>query len=415
MSRETIIHVPRRFALDEWGGTESVIYNLCRQQYKAGLKPEIHTSRALAPTPRETWREIPIVRHRYVYPFFGLSDREIHALDKKGGNLLSLSLLTSLAGRNDVRVYHAHVTKRMGATVRTAARLRSRPFVVTLHGNIFDVPKDEAQSIVAAQQGHFEWGRPFGMLLGSRDLLEKADAVVCVGYSEYEAAQKHLPQERLHYLPNGVEPNQLTDGDRAKSREQLGLAANDFLFGCISRLDPQKNQKLLIEAWIRVRSQMPNARLLLCGPITNPDYAEELKTIINASEFAKDVHWLPPVEVESDQHRGLLAALDCFVLASRHEPFGIVVLEAWSTKTPVIASAVGGLQRLVSHEETGLHFSSGKVDGLAAQMKRIMTEPDLAAQLASSGREEVIQRYTWKTIADQQESIYQQAEERYRP
>jgi hypothetical protein len=75
MSR--ILHVPRRFALDEWGGTESVIYNLCKQQQALGQHPEIHTSRALAPIPREVWRDIPIRRYRYCYPFLGLSEAEV--------------------------------------------------------------------------------------------------------------------------------------------------------------------------------------------------------------------------------------------------------------------------------------------------------------------------------------------------
>ncbi|WP_309383920.1 glycosyltransferase family 4 protein [Cerasicoccus frondis] len=414
MNARTIIHVPRRFALDEWGGTESVIYNLCRQQRATGWNPEIHTSRALASTPAETWRDIPIRRYPYVYPFFGLSAEEKHALDKKGGNLLSLPLLSSLARRSDVRIYHAHVTKRMGATVRTAARLRKKPFVVTLHGNIFDVPQDEAQSLVSAQEGHFEWGRPFGLLFGSRHLLERADAVICVGHSEYEAARQRLPADRVCYLPNGVEPDNLSGGDRIAARQRLGFGPHDFIFGCISRLDPQKNQQLLIEAWARVRQQNPNARLLLCGPATNAAYADELQMQIDSSGYAFDVRLLPPVEVESAEHRDLLAALDCFVLPSRHEPFGIVVLEAWATQTPVIASTVGGLQRLVIHEKTGLHFPSGDAEALAAQMKRLIDEPGLASSLAAAGNAEVHAHYTWHTIAAQQETIYQQAEERHR-
>ena len=50
MGSGRIVHVPRRFAQDVWGGTESVILNLCRQQSAAGFSPEIHTSRALSDT-----------------------------------------------------------------------------------------------------------------------------------------------------------------------------------------------------------------------------------------------------------------------------------------------------------------------------------------------------------------------------
>ena len=141
---QRILHVPRRFSQEEWGGTESVILNFCRQQQAMGLVPEIHTSQALCKVRRETWRDIPIFRYRYCYPFLGLTPEDRAALDKKGGNLLSTELFWKLLFRPDVRIYHAHVLKRMGGAVYRAARLRRKPFVVSLHGNVFDVPKDES-------------------------------------------------------------------------------------------------------------------------------------------------------------------------------------------------------------------------------------------------------------------------------
>ena len=123
---KTIVHVPRRFAQDVWGGTESVILNLCRQQAAAGLTPEIHTSRALSEVKSEVWKQIPIRRYRYRYPYLGLSREEKHAMDLKAGNLISLPLFWSLMRLPDVRIFHAHVIGRMGGEVMTAARLRKR-------------------------------------------------------------------------------------------------------------------------------------------------------------------------------------------------------------------------------------------------------------------------------------------------
>ena len=99
------------------------------------------------------------------------------------------------------------------------------------------------------------------------------------------------------------------------------------------------------------------------------------------------------VEPESDRHAGLLAALDTFVLPSRHEPFGIVVLEAWAAGRPVIVSEVGGLQRLVDGGEDGLFIDSGDVEGLAGQMAAVMA-PGVASKLAHAGREKMLREYT---------------------
>ena len=414
--KNRVLHIPRRFATDEWGGTESVVLNLCLQQHANGLQPEIHTSRALAPAPHETWRGIPIRRYRHVYPFFGLSQAEIHALDKKGGNLLSIDLFLNLLAASKVRIYHAHVLKRMGGSALTAARLRGVPCVVTLHGNVFDVPADEAASVVAAQQGHFEWGKPFGSLFRSRQLLDDADAVLCVGYSEYEKAKAALPHDRVHHLPNGVNPESFADGDRAAGRGALGWTETATAFGCLSRIDPQKNQLLLVRAFADLIRQRPDAelRLLIGGPVTSQSYLEEIKSLVRERGIERQVTIHPAVEAESRIHRNLLAAMDAFVLPSRHEPFGIVVLEAWASGLPVIVSDVGGLQRLVTDGSDGLRFPSGNEEALTAAMARLAAEPGLARSLAASGRDTMLRHYTWKAVNGRLEEIYQAAEERKR-
>jgi glycosyltransferase involved in cell wall biosynthesis len=414
MSR--ILHIPRRFALDEWGGTESVIYNLCKQQQARGQHPEIHTSRALAATPHEIWRDIPIHRYRYCYPFLGLSAADILALDKKGGNLLSLDLFAHLLAARDVRIYHAHVLKRMGGAVLTAARLRRKPFVVTLHGNIFDVPPAEAASIVSAQQGHFEWGKPFGALFRSRHLLDDADAVLCVGFSEYELAKAALGHDRVYHLPNGVTPESFANGNRAAGRRALGWPEDSIAFGCLSRIDPQKNQLLLVESFAALLAALPHQplRLLLGGPVTAPAYQQEILTLIRHHQLEAHVTLHPAVVAESALHRDLLAALDAFVLPSRHEPFGIVILEAWAAGLPVITSNIGGLAKLVTHEHDGLHFPAGDAAALTTALARLAGDPGLRRALAAAGHATTLSNYTWQAVSARLEDIYQLAEARHR-
>ncbi|MEI6607145.1 MAG: glycosyltransferase family 4 protein [Verrucomicrobiota bacterium] len=411
-----ILHIPRRFALDEWGGTESVIYNLCKQQLASGLQPEIHTSRALATTPREVWRDIPIRRYRYTYPFLGLSKADILALDKKGGNLLSLDLFWHLLAAREVRIYHAHVLGRMGGAVMTAARLRRKPFIVSLHGNIFDVPPDEAAAVNEAQQGHFEWGKPFGALLRSRHLIDEADAVLCVGFSEYERAKAALGHDRVYHLPNGVTPHAFANANRAAGRLTLGWPQDAIAFGCLSRIDPQKNQLLLVEAFAALVAAQPQRpwRLLLGGPVTAPAYQEELVALIRRHQLEARVTLHPAVVAESTVHRDLLAALDVFVLPSRHEPFGIVILEAWAAGLPVIASNIGGLAKLVSHERDGLHFPAGDAAALTSALARLGADAGLRHALATAGHTKMTGHYTWAAVNAQLEQVYQLAEDRHR-
>lgn len=409
-----IIHVPRRFVAEEWGGTETVILEISRQQQRAGWRPEIHTSLALASQRRHEIGGVPVRRYPYCYPFFGLNAADRASMDKKGGNLLSLSLFVQLLRVPDVRLFHAHALKRLGGEVRTAARLRKKPLVVSLHGGVFDVPAAELDTMLKPIADKTEWGKPFGALFGSRRVLEDADQVVCVGQSELEKAQGQLQHDRVVYLPNGVDTAKFAHGDGANFRQKFDFAPDDFLLLNISRIDSQKNQLLLIEAFARVWPQVPNAQLCMIGPETQPEYAAKLRARIRELRLENAVKLLPGLRNDDPVLVDAFHACDAFVLPSMHEPFGIVALEAWSAGRPVIASAIGGLRTLVKDEETGLLFdpkASDAAERLAAAIRRVHGSRDFARQLAEAGREEACQSYDWTVIGERLETIYQAAEE----
>jgi len=409
----TIVHVPRRFVADEWGGTETVLLEISRQQQRAGWKPEVLTSMALAQQRDDIIGGIPIRRFGYCYPFLGLTALDRAALDKKGGNLLSLSLFQALLRVPDVRLFHAHALKRLGGEVRTAARLRRKPFVVSLHGGVFDVPQAELGAMLKPIENKPEWGRLFGALFGSRRVLEDADQIICVGQSEMEKARQELPHDRIAYLPNGVDCARFASGDGAAFRAKHGIPADAFLLLNLSRIDTQKNQRLLLDAFTRLRLRHPNLFLMFIGPETQPGYAAELRGVITKLGLGDRVTMLAGLRNDDPDLIRAYHACDVFVLPSMHEPFGIVVLEAWSAGRPVIVTRVGGLKALVSEDETGLFIESAGSDpaaDLAAKVHRLVTEPDTRRRLAEAGQREARSRYDWSQIGAQLEQLYLAAE-----
>ena len=409
----TVIHVPRRFVAEEWGGTETVILEISRQQRRAGLVPRIITSMALARLQHEEIGGIPVHRYPYCYPFFGLSAADRAALDKKGGNLLSFSLFRALLKTPNVRLFHAHALKRLGGEVRTAARWRKKPFVVSLHGGVFDVPTAELGSMLKPIENKPEWGRLFGAFFGSRKVLSDADHVICVGQSELEKASGEIGHDRISYLPNGVDCAKFANGDGPAFRAAHGIPADAFLILNLSRIDGQKNQKLLLEAFAALRVRVPGAHLVLIGPETQPVYAKGLKDFVAANGLGGCVKILPGMKNDNPDLVRAFHACDVFVLPSLHEPFGIVVLEAWSAGKPVIASRVGGLKALVQEDHTGWFLEPG--DGtaagdLAAQLARLAAEPETRRRLGAAGKAEALANYDWSRVSVRLEEIYQQAE-----
>ncbi len=413
MSQKTIIHVPRRFVAHEWGGTETVILEISKQQLAAGFHPKIITSMALAKESHNEMTGIPVQRHSHVYPFFGLNAADRAAMDKKGGNLLSLPLLAALLREPDVRLFHAHALKRLGGMVRTAARIRKKPYVVSLHGGIFDVPTAELDDLTKPIQGKFEWGKPFGALLGARRVLDDADHVICVGESESVKARQELDHDRVSYLPNGVDCQRFSQGNPTAFRERFSIPRDAFLIINMGRIDSQKNQLGLLEGFAKFHAQTPNARLLLIGPVTQPAYEAKLQAYIAANDLSSAVQIIPGLGNDSNSLVDAYHAADAFVLASRHEPFGIVVLEAWCAARPVIASRVGGLQSLIREGETGLFFDPDATDAanqLAAALVLLHKDSALRQRLGEAGKEEAFAHYDWSRITDRLEKIYQLAE-----
>ncbi len=410
----TIVHVPRRFVAEEWGGTETVILEISRQQQKAGWHPLVMTSLALARQREEVIGGLPVRRFPYCYPYFGLRPEDRAALDKKGGNLLSLSFFAALLRLPDVRLFHAHALKRLGGEVRTAARLRRKPLVVSLHGGVFDVPAAELGGMMKPIENRVEWGKPFGALFGSRRVLQDADVVLCVGQSELDKARRELTHDRVRYLPNGVDSARFASGDGPGFRARNGIPPNAFLVLSLSRIDAQKNQRLLVEAFARFHRTHPEAHLLLIGPETQPAYATQLRDLMAERGLTGCARLLPGLPNDGTALVDAFHAADVFVLPSMHEPFGIVVLEAWSAGRPVIVSRVGGLKALVKDGETGLFVdpdAPSAPSDLAALLTRLRQDPALRESLGVAGRVEARDRYDWSQIARQLEELYLLAEE----
>lgn len=411
-----IVHVPRRFVAEEWGGTETVVLELAKQQQKAGMEPVIITSMALATNRHEIISGIRVHRHSHCYPFFGLSAGDKQALDKKGGNLLSIPIFQSLMQEPEVRIFHAHTLKRLGGEVRTAARMRGRPFVATVHGGVFGVPAAESEAMLKPIEGKIEWGKPFGAIFGSRKVLEEADMVIFVDKNEAERAPAKLGHDRIAHLPNGVDWARFSQGNGAAFRAQHGIPQDAFVVMNISRLDAQKNQLLLLEAHARAAVRRSGLHLVLIGPETQPDYTARLKAFIQENNLGGSVHLLPALKNNDPALVDAHHACDAFVLPSMHEPFGIVVLEAWSAGKPVIVSKVGGLAALVRDGDTGLFIEPESPDAaaqLAAQIERLADDAALCRHLGGQGRAEAQDHYDWSRIGARQEEIYQLAEQHH--
>ncbi len=405
-----IVQIPRRFVKHEWGGTETVVLQTCKRLQQMGHQTEILCPNALAESNEETIEGVLVKRTPYFYPYLGLKDGACEQMDKKGGNLFSFSLLRELMQYPVLDIVHLHAGKRLGGIGRHAAMMRKIPYVISLHGGLFDVPAGEAATWTEPTQGAWEWGKFLGWWVGSRRVMEDAAAILCVGKAESEKTQARMPDKNVIYLPNGVDVPHFATGDRAAFRAKHGIPQDAKVVLTVGRIDVQKNQLLAADVLKRLLAAgRKDAHLLLIGPVTNPAYLEQVRAACDDPALAGKVTIIPGLDASGQELVDAYKSADVFLLPSVHEPFGIVILEAWSAGLPVVASRVGGVPAFVDHASDGLLFDSGQAEQAAAAVQILLEQPQVAAGLADKGHQKASREYSWDRIADRLVGIYEDA------
>jgi len=403
-----IVHVMRRFVPETWGGTESVVFNVSRRLIGEGHTCSIHCTSMLSVPGRDTMESVPVTRHRFVLPWLGLTRQAKETLCLKGGSPLSLPLFFALLREKRVSMIHTHVQRRIGGMARTAARIKRIPYVVSLHGDYYTMPPEQIERMTAPFAGKPEWGKVFGAVFGARRVLEDADGIICVGRAEYDAVRQRFPAKPVFLVPNGVDAERFSQAEGDAFRETYGYAPEERIVLCVSRIDYQKNQLGLLRAFGRFAVNHPAHRLVLVGPVTASAYRDEMVDETERMGLADKVRIIEGLRPDDPLLPSAYKAAELFVLPSLHEPFGIVVLEAWAAGLPVVASRLGGIIDSIVDGETGLLVDPESEAALVSGMAKLAGDDGLRNRLSRNALDAVTAEYTWNAVSARMCEIYEQ-------
>lgn len=397
-----IAHVVRRLVFEEWGGTETVVWNTVLHQKRAGMEPEILATAALSVPGEEVRDGIRIRRYRYFYPYFPMPESDRLTLDKKGGSPWAPELFRALA-HGGFDLVHIHCSGRLARVCEKIASQCGIPSVITLHGGSAAVPPEEMQEMLRPLRHKIPYGRFLDLLRrAGGDSAAHADAVICISRAEEERLKQKYPDSRIVYLPNGIEPERFQNPDTADVRREYGIPADRKLILCVSRIDYQKNQKILLE----LLAHAGDTHLLLIGPVTAEWYCAELLEEVKRQNLTDRFTLIPGLPPDSPLLYSAYHSAYGFVLPSRHEPFGIAALEAWAAGVPLAAACTGGLRDFIRDGENGLFFSPDSAASLL-DVWRKMNEPDLRKILIRNGLKDVRQ-YAWSALTERLAGIYRE-------
>lgn len=179
-----------------------------------------------------------------------------------------------------------------------------------------------------------------------------------------------VPKQNAHLLHIYAEFEQGTPIDRS----EFDTPNDAPLMVSLSRLHVKKGLDVLLEALVKV----PDAYLWIAG--SGPIEADLKQQMVDLKleDRVRFLGW------RNDQ-ANLLATADICAFPSRYEPFGAVVIEAWSCKKPLVTAKAKGPAAYVKHEENGLIVDIDDVDALAENLNRVIRDKDLANHIVENG------------------------------
>jgi glycogen(starch) synthase len=242
-------------------------------------------------------------------------------------------------------------------------------------------------------------------------LANRADALItCSASMRAEVAQLFEVTD-ISVIHNGIFPRGWRPSSAtvraARARHAPDAAPLVLYFG---RLEWEKGVHDLLAALPQVRRAFPGTRLVVAGQGRQASALLEQSRKLRVRRSVDFVGHLPDRSLVA-----LLAAADVVVLPSRYEPFGIVALEAAAAGAPLVASTAGGLAELVVDGVTGLSVTPGDVNGIAAAIREVLTDPTAAARRARAAKARLGTEFGWQGIAEQTAEVYRSAEVRDHP
>lgn len=247
-----------------------------------------------------------------------------------------------------------------------------------------------------------------------RRALAKADRVICVSDYIRRCATASFPEHAAKFVAivNATDPQVFRPyGDEAL--DALKDVVN-FDPGCryllyVGRLNEIKGVHVLIEAFQKVHSVMPNTRLIIAG---SSFFEGAAKTPYERGlvELAMPVRdsivftgYLPHRKLKY-----LYSKADIVVFPSVWpEPFGLVMLEAMAAGSCLIASRVGAIPEVIVDGEDGILVAPNDSVGLAAAICGVLENPEKKLELERRGREKVLRSYTWERLVGELESTFE--------
>lgn len=291
--------------------------------------------------------------------------------------LAAVPELVKIIRKEDIQLVHAR-SRVPGWIAYFACRLSGVPFITTCHGYY-------SKHLFTRVMG---WGK---------FVIVPSQAVGRRMIDDFGVIRR-----RIRLIPRSV------DTEKFVFTPMENRSHTEFVVAVIARIVPLKGHVSFIKAIHKVYRVIPNIRVWIVGgvPAGKPHYKDELDALIRRFGLGHIVEFIGAGE----DIPGLLSKINLLALPTvSYEAFGRVIVEAFASGVPVVATRISGVVDIIEDGVDGILAAPGDPDSMAEGIIRVLKDPELSNALVKNAYLKVISKFTLEKMAQSTLEAYQEA------
>ena len=228
------------------------------------------------------------------------------------------------------------------------------------------------------------------------------DTVILINKRDYVAAQKFIPRRKLALIPNGYVPRTSIPAGQARRffSERLGkqISPDTVVIGTIAELTKNKGLKYLIDAINQIKF-----KTIIIGEGEERAHLEQQIHDLHLENTVLLLGFIP----DAAQY---LSGMDIFVLPSVKEGLPYAIIEAVAAQVPVIASNIGGIPDLISHNENGILIPPKNIVALAEAIEHLAKNKEERIALGKRGAHTIKTKFSLRAMLEKTQHLYETAD-----
>lgn len=230
--------------------------------------------------------------------------------------------------------------------------------------------------------------------------------IVCSEYMRREVEHALcVPGDKIDVIYNGIRPEKKQnhkDFHAQEFRRQFA-ADHEKIVYYLGRMTYEKGVSILLNAAPQILEHMGgNAKFVFIGG-GNTDHLKRQAWDLGIWHKCYFTGFLTEEYLNKFQ-----TIADCAVFPSLYEPFGIVALESFASRVPVVVSNTGGFPEVVQHTRTGIVTWVNNPNSVAWGVLEVLKNPGYRQWLVDNAYEDLERRFSWPKLAKQTQAVYQQ-------